>query len=143
MARNLATGEELYRFSEKDGYGWDYYSYCCELSEDTIRENVSKVHWDLVSAAQELSEEFIIEFKDRVDWEAISACQYLSESFIQEYQDLIFFDRLVRNENLHSYSKEIQKLILLKLIQSNKTNIYKDRFTNYMKELYEKHKMFL
>jgi hypothetical protein len=142
----------------KDDKRLNWWYVCREqsLDGDTIREFKDYVVWCYVSMFQKLSEKFIEEFTNEVDWANISTYQIISEEFIRRNKDKIDYLGLLINKKTENYSKEMQKDIFLKAIEDDRfkddkiilfqtksqKDIYKEHFTSYMKELYNKIEMF-
>jgi hypothetical protein len=127
-----------------DKLNWNDISRHQRLSEEFIIEFEDKVDWTFISSDQVLSESFIRKYKDKVKWSWISIIQKLSEEFIREFEDKIDFYSYLGNKEMQNSSKELQMLILEKVINVITDDIicgfyYQyNRFTPYMQEQYNK-----
>jgi hypothetical protein len=90
-----------------------------ELTKDILNVIAIKGdigYWDILAWSYKLNEDFIEKYQDKLCWHHISIYQELSQKFVEKYKHKINFDKLLYNNSIKSYSEQMQKIIILKVI---------------------------
>jgi hypothetical protein len=112
-----------------------------ELLNDIRKGKISISTWMSICWDYKLSEDFIEEYQNNLSWYRISSRQKLSEEFLIKHQDKILWNTFFYNQNLNQYSKQVQRIVLEKIIDYHKNESYffqSGFMTDYMIELYNK-----
>ena len=88
------------------------YNSVYSFSIEEIRKAPSKICWDDIFNSQKLSEDFIREFENYLDWWQISIYQNLSKEFIIEFSDKVYFNNLLKNNNISDEIKEFCRIFV-------------------------------